>query len=81
MHAIIATLCDCCLAFAQLTDLDVPIHGRGLGGPDQPLQLGAAVVLGLSRQFGNVDVASEQVKAAHLVGVDCQDLDSALLVW
>lgn len=68
-------------AFAQLMDLDVPVHGRGLGGPDQPLQLGAAVVLGLRRQFRDVDIGSEQVEAAHLVGVDGQNLDSALLVW
>lgn len=66
---------------AQLTDLDVPVHGRGLGGPDQPFQLSAAVVFGLGRQFRDVDIVSEQVEAAHLVGVDGQDLDSALLVW
>lgn len=58
----------------------MPVHGRGLGGPDQPLQLGAAVVLGVSRQFGDVDVGGEQVEAPHLVGVDGQDLDSALLI-
>lgn len=68
------------VTLAQLTDLDVPVHGRGLGGPDQALQLGAAVVLGLSRQLGDVDVDGEQVEAAHLVGVDGQDLDSTLLV-
>lgn len=74
------TLCDGRCVFAQRTDLDVPVHGRGLRGPDQPLQLGATVVLGLSRQFGNVDVGGEQVEAPHLVGVDGEDLDSALLV-
>lgn len=60
--------------------LDVPVHGGGLGGPDQPLQLGTAVVLGLGCQFLDVDVGSKQVEAAHLVGVNGQNLDTPLLI-
>lgn len=63
-----------------MADLDVPVHGGGLRRPDQPLQLGAAVVLGVGRQLGDVDVAGEQVEAAHLVGVDGENLHAALLV-
>lgn len=62
------------------SDLDVPVHGGGLSGPDQPLQLCTAVVLRLHRQFGDVDIGSEQVEAPHLVGVDGQDLDAPLLI-
>lgn len=57
------------------------IHGRGLSGPDQPLQLCAAVVLSLGCQLLDVDILSEQVEASHLVGVDGQDLDTPLLIW
>lgn len=62
------------------SDLDVSVHGGGLSGPDQPLQLCTAVVLSVGRQFLDVDVGSEQVEASHLVGVDGQDLDTALLI-
>ena len=62
------------------SDLDVSVHGGGLSGPDQPLQLCAAVVLGVGRQLLDVDFGSEQVEASHLVGVDGQDLDTALLI-
>lgn len=58
----------------------MPVHGSGLGGPDQPLQLGTTVVLGLGCQFLDVDIASEQVEASHLVGVDGQNLDTPLLI-
>lgn len=61
-------------------DLDVSVHGGGLSSPDQPLQLGTAVVLSFGCQFLDVDIGSEQVEASHLVGVDGQDLDTALLI-
>lgn len=57
------------------------VHGSGLSGPDQPLQLCPAVVLGLDCQLLDVDIGSKQVEAPHLVGVDGQDLDTPLLVW
>lgn len=63
-----------------VSDLDVSVHGGGLRRPDQTLQLCAAVVLGLSCQFFDVDVTSEQVEAPHLVGMDGEDLDAALLI-
>lgn len=56
------------------------VHCSGLSSPDQPLQLCTAVVLSLARQFLDVDIWSEQVEASHLVGVDGQDLDTALLI-
>lgn len=56
------------------------IHGRGLSGPDQPLQLCAAVVLSVGCQLLDVDILSEQVEVPHLVGVDGQDLDTPLLI-
>lgn len=62
------------------SDLDVSVHGGGLSSPDQSLQLSTAVVLGLCCQFLDVDVGSEQVEASHLVGVNGQDLDTALLI-
>lgn len=71
---------DYARALREVTDLDVSVHGGGLGRPDQPLQLGAAVVLRLGRQLLDVHVGGEQVEAFHLVGVDVQDLDSAFLI-
>lgn len=62
------------------SDLDVSVHGGGLSGPDQPLQLRTAVVLSLGCQLLDVDVGSHQVEASHLVGVDGQDLDTPLLI-
>lgn len=60
--------------------LDVSVHGSGLRRPDQSLQLRTAVVLGLGCQLLDVHVTSEQVEASHLVGVDVQDLNAALLI-
>lgn len=57
------------------------VHGSGLSGPDQPLQLCTAVVLGLGCQLLDVDIMGKQVEASHLVGVDGQDLDTPLLIW
>lgn len=56
------------------------VHGGGLCGPDEPLQLGAAVVLCLCGQLFDVNISSQQVKAPHLNGVDVQDLDATLLI-
>lgn len=56
------------------------VHGSGLSGPDQPLQLCSTVVLSISCQFLNVNIRSKQVEASHLVGVDGQDLDAPLLI-
>lgn len=56
------------------------VHGRGLSGPDQPLQLGTAVVLGFGGQFLDIDIGGEQIEASHLVGVDGQDLDTPLFI-
>lgn len=63
-----------------VTDLDVAVHGGGLGSSDQPLQFSTTVVLGLSRQLWDVDVSGQQAEAFHLVGVDGQDLDTSLLI-
>lgn len=62
------------------SDLDVSVHGSRLSSPDQPLQLCTTVVLGLSCQFFDVNVRSEQVEVSHLAGVDVQNLDTALLI-
>lgn len=56
------------------------VHGGGLGGPDQTLQLCSAVVLGIGCKLLDVDIVGEQIKASHLVGVDGQDLDTPLLI-
>ena len=65
---------------SDTSDLDVSVHGGGLGGPDQPLQLGAAEVLGLDGELLHVHVAAQQVELAHLGRVDVEDLDTALLI-
>ncbi|KAK6329290.1 hypothetical protein J4Q44_G00012680 [Coregonus suidteri] len=61
-------------------DLDMSVHGGGLGSSDQPLQLGSAVVLGLSGQLADVHVTSQQVELTHLSRVDVEDLDTPLLI-
>ena len=61
-------------------DLDMSVHGGGLSSPDQPLQLCSTVVLGLRRQLLDVHVKGQKIEASHLVGVDGQDLDTALLI-
>jgi len=60
--------------------LDVPVHGGGLCGPDQALQLGAAVVLRLRRQLLDVHVGGQQLVLAHLRRVDVEDLDAASFI-
>lgn len=62
------------------SDLDVPVHSRGLSSPDEPLQFSSTVVLGLCCQLWDVNVASQQVEASHFVGMDGQDLNTALLI-
>ena len=61
-------------------DLNVPVHGGGLCGPDQTLQFGTTVVLGLHRQLLDVHVDGEQVVLTHLRCVDVEDLNAALLI-
>lgn len=56
------------------------VHGRGLGGSDQPLQLSTAEVLGLGCQLLNIDVCGQQVEVAHLGRVDVEDLDTSMFV-
>lgn len=62
------------------SDLDVPVHGGGLCRPDQPLQLGAAVVLRLHSQLLDVDIPGQQLVLTHLRRVDAEDLNAALLI-
>lgn len=64
----------------ELSDLDVSVHGCRLSRPDQPLELGTAVVFRLGCQFLDVNVCGEQVEAFHLVGVNVQNLDTPLLI-
>lgn len=62
------------------SDLDVSVHGGGLRSPDQSLQLGAAVVLGLHSELLNVYITGKQAVLSHHGRVDVEDLDSALLI-
>lgn len=62
------------------TDLDVSVHGGGLGGPDQPLQLRPAEIFGISCQLWYVDILREQVEALHLVGVNGENLNATFLI-
>lgn len=62
------------------SDLDVSVHGRGLCGPDQALQLGTAVVLGLHRQLLNVNISGQQIILTHPRRVDLEDLNAALFI-
>lgn len=57
------------------------VHGGGLRSPDQSLQLGAAVVLGLHSELLNVYITRQQAVLSHRGRVDVEDLDSALLIW
>lgn len=63
-----------------VSDLDVAVHGCGLGSSDQTLQLCTTVVLGLSGQLFDVHINGQQVELFHLLGVNVQDLETALLI-
>ena len=56
---------------------DVSVHGCRLSCPDQPLELGTAVV---HLQVLEANVAGEQVEVFRLVSLDVQDLDTPLLM-
>lgn len=60
--------------------LDMSVHGSGLCGPDQALQLGTTVVLSLHCQLLNVYVSGQQVVLTHLCRVDVEDLNAALFI-
>lgn len=61
-------------------DLDVSVHGGGLCGPDQALQLCAAEVLCLHGELVDVHVTGQKVVLTHLARVDLEDLNSALFI-
>lgn len=63
-----------------LGDLDVSVHGRGLGRPDQTLQFSTAVVLGLCCQLLDIHITGQEVEVSHLTGVNVEDLKATFLI-